>query len=47
MFCIKNGIPFDVAFAMDDAERLAACVAFGELNGGVWSWDSMRWQDRT
>lgn len=37
-------MPFDVAFALDGAERLAFIVALGELDGGVFDFAGMRWQ---
>ena len=43
---VKNGIPFDVADALTDAERLAYIVAFGEMDGSTWNWNSMSWNKR-
>jgi hypothetical protein len=42
---IKRGVDADLAFALDDAERLAWCVAMGELEGRTFDWEEMRWQD--
>jgi hypothetical protein len=48
---VKNGVPFDVAFALAeggmDAELIAYQVVLGELDGGVFRWDRMEWEDRT
>ncbi|GGH14874.1 hypothetical protein GCM10007036_14470 [Alsobacter metallidurans] len=41
----KNGVPFDVAFSMEPAMRLAACIAFGEMDGGKWNWSRMAWEN--
>ena len=40
---MKCGIPFDVAEALDPAERLARTIAFGELEGRQWDWSIMDW----
>jgi hypothetical protein len=32
--------------AMDEAELLAWNVIFGELEGGEFNWDAMRWEPR-
>ncbi len=29
---------------MDEAEMLAWHIAFGEIEGGEWDWDRMRWE---
>jgi hypothetical protein len=44
LFLVKNGIPFDVAFSLDDDERLAWVVVMGQLNGLTWNWDTMSWE---
>jgi hypothetical protein len=38
-------VPFDVAFGLGERERLAWIVALGELDGRVFDWKSMSWQD--
>jgi hypothetical protein len=43
---VKNGVPFDVAFAWDEAFVLAAVVIFGEQEGGEFDWSDMRWKRR-
>jgi hypothetical protein len=37
-------VPFDVAFALDDTERLAFVVALGELDGGSFDFAALRWK---
>jgi hypothetical protein len=43
LFLIKNGVPFDVAFSLDQAERLAWVVVLGELSGLTWDYGAGRW----
>ena len=43
---IKNGIDIDVAMALNPDEALAWAVMFGELEGGVWNWDTLSWVER-
>ena len=44
MFLVKNGIPFDVAFSLGPAEKVAYCVVMGELNGSSFDWETMSWR---
>ena len=46
MFLVKAGVPFDVAFSLDDATRLACCVIAGEQEGNKWNWNALAW-DKT
>jgi hypothetical protein len=39
-------VPFDVAFTLDAAERLAFVVALGELDGGTYDFAARRWEER-
>ena len=41
---MKNGVPFDVAFEMDDVDRFAWSVVLGELDGGTFSWSRGEWE---
>jgi hypothetical protein len=43
---LKNGVPYEVAVNLDDAELTAYCIAFGEMEGNEWSWDRMSWIDK-
>jgi hypothetical protein len=45
LFLCMNGVPFDVAFSLDAETRLAWVIAVGELQGRVWDWSAMRWQE--
>jgi hypothetical protein len=39
---VKNGVPFNVAFSIEDEGLLAAMViTFGELEGGEFDWEGM------
>lgn len=41
---VSQGIPFDVAFALEIEERLAWTVILGEINGGKFNWEARRWE---
>lgn len=38
-------MPFDVAFGLDCAERLAFIVAMGTLDGQVFDWAKLCWSE--
>jgi hypothetical protein len=38
-------VPYDVAFALPDDERIAHVVVMGTLSGHVFDWKAMRWID--
>lgn len=41
---MKNGVPMEIAFAMDPAESLACAIGFREMEGGGrYDWDEMAW----
>jgi hypothetical protein len=48
MFCMKNGIPYDVVHLMDEWELLAHAVTLAQFeNGGKeFDWHSLSWIDR-
>jgi len=46
LWLVKNGVPFDVAFSLDDTDRLAWTVVCGEQEGGVFDWSRGKWEDR-
>ena len=31
-------MPYDVAFSLDDIERLQHLIVFGEFEGNIWDW---------
>jgi hypothetical protein len=45
LFLLRNGVPFDVAFLLPPAERLAFIVALGELDGRVFDWRDLIWTE--
>jgi hypothetical protein len=38
-------VPWEIAWAMEDWELLAAMVAIGEANGGKFDWDRVQWKE--
>jgi len=36
-------VPFEVAFGLDDAERIAYTVVLGTLDGMSFDWRRLRW----
>lgn len=43
LFLVKNNVPFDVAFTLDEQTRTAWCVILGELEGGRFDWAHGVW----
>ena len=43
---MKNGVPFEEAFTMDDAVRFAMAVTFAGFEGQEFCWRTMRFKDR-
>ena len=43
---MKNGVPFDVAMSLDETDRMAYAVIFGEIEGNVFDWRAGRWTER-
>jgi hypothetical protein len=42
---VSQGVPFDVAFRLDDIRRTAWCIMFSEINGGKFNWKTMKYED--
>jgi hypothetical protein len=42
---VKNGVPFDVAFALDDATRTAFSIKFSEFEGHKFNYSNMEFED--
>jgi hypothetical protein len=38
-------VPYDVAFGLDDVQRMAYVVVLGQLDGLVFDWRRMSWHD--
>ena len=45
LWLVKNNIPIDVAFRLDDVTRTAFSIVFSEMEGAVFDWDAMRFRD--
>jgi len=41
---VKNGVPWHVAMSLSNEERVAFCIMFGELDGGVFDWGALSWR---
>jgi hypothetical protein len=46
LWLVKNGVPFDVAFSLDETDRLAYAIILGKFEGGEWDFSRMRWAER-
>lgn len=40
---MSKGVPFDLAFSMDDVEVLAFVVTMARFDGNEWNWNTMDW----
>lgn len=45
MALIKNGVPEEIAWELTPSERLARIVVFGQLDGGDFDWDRLKWKE--
>jgi hypothetical protein len=46
LYLVNFGVPYDVAFGLDEAERMAYVVACGTLGDLSFNWHKLRWDDR-
>jgi len=46
LWLVKNGVPYDVAFGMNDEMRVAHVIVLGEYEGNDWDYNAMRWKER-
>jgi hypothetical protein len=44
LYLVRNGVPFDVAFALPVDERLAWVVAMGRFEGLDYDWSTRQWK---
>lgn len=44
LFLVRNGVPFDIAFSLDDFDRKVWVIAIGELEGWVWDYGRNCWE---
>jgi hypothetical protein len=42
---VSNGVPFDVAFALDDITRTAFSISLSEMDGATFDWGAMRFME--
>ena len=43
---MRNGVPLDVAFQLDDVTRTGWCIVFSEMEGNVFDWSAMRFKEQ-
>lgn len=43
---VTAGVPWDVAFSLPEEKLIAFTIIAGELNGGRFDWDGMRWREQ-
>lgn len=46
LYLVQCGVPYRVAFALDDAERVAYVVIYGTLSGLSFDWKRLQWADK-
>lgn len=47
LFLVRNGVPFDVAFQLDDAMRAGWCIVFSEMDGATFDTRSMTFREES
>lgn len=45
LYLVTRGVPYDVAFGLEAAERMAYVVVVGTLAGLKFDWQSLQWSD--
>ena len=45
LWLVKNGVPFDVAFSLDDVTRAAWSIVFSQMEGHKFNWSTMRFEE--
>ncbi len=43
LYLVHNGVPFDVAFSLNERDRLNWVVAIGEILGRTFDWSIRKW----
>ncbi len=46
LWLVRNNVPVDMAFALDDVTRAAWCIIFSEFEGRSFDVDRMRWKSQ-
>lgn len=47
LWLVKNGVPYDVAFSLNEIDRLAHMILLGSFEGNEWDWNRMMWSPKT
>lgn len=45
MWLVHNGVPFDLAFQLDEMTRAAFAIVFSGFHGAKFNWNTMRFED--
>jgi len=45
LWLIQNGVPFDVAWSLDDFTVDAWCIIFSELHGNEFDFNTMKFRE--
>ena len=46
LWLVKCGVPYDVAFSLNDTDKLAYTIIMGQFEGNEWDWSRMHWVDK-
>lgn len=46
LWLVHNGVPFDLAFSLDETHRAAFAIIFSGFHGSEFDWDTMRMRPR-
>jgi len=44
---VRNGIPFDVAFSVDDVTRAGWSIMFSEMEGAKFDWERLAFEEES
>jgi hypothetical protein len=45
LWLVHNGVPFDVAFSLDDAKRMWMAIKFSEFGGRKFNLETMEFEE--
>lgn len=45
LWLVRNGVPFDVAFGLDEVTRAAWAIVFSEFEGAKFNWATMQFEE--
>jgi hypothetical protein len=43
---VKHGVPFDVAFSLNEVDRAAFAIIMNQFEGAVFDWNTMQFRER-